>query len=284
MNEQNRKTILKHIDKIEQYAKTDPWLMGELRRRFGGGNDEPILRVEKYLGLDYALDSAESMIDYSFVTDKYIRNQLESDFREMLRYRYGVRSHKIDFDEFCRYAHLQAEALVNYYYKTSCGDYYSIKQRILKFNDKAKFSDEYTDVESVSYAYKIKACISELFPSTNGVSWFSNKGQLVFDTLSQVKDVRNSKSHRGKENNLYQKICDYEDRAIENGMPWNDLTKDFDMKKVKESVKFSDIYNLYFKKEHSKYKFGLWYLQKPFDLIIEAIKSLSIKIKDSIIN
>ena len=62
MNENNRKEIIDHIDKIEQYAKTDPWLMDELRRRFGGGNDEPILRVETYLGLDYALDSEGKII------------------------------------------------------------------------------------------------------------------------------------------------------------------------------------------------------------------------------
>lgn len=53
--------------------------------------------IEKYLGLDYKLDSAIPDIDYSFIRNDYVKNQLVSDYREMLRYRYGVRAHKIDF-------------------------------------------------------------------------------------------------------------------------------------------------------------------------------------------
>ena len=84
---------------------------------FVSTDNSKLIEIEKYLGLDYLLDSASSNIDYSFVADDYIREQLISDFREMLRYRYGVRSHKIDFSEYCRYAMLQVEQLINYFYQ-----------------------------------------------------------------------------------------------------------------------------------------------------------------------
>ena len=77
---------------------------------------EKIDAIEKYLGLDYSLDDSITIVDYSFVIDHRVRAQLESDCREMMRYRYGTRGHKIDFMEFCRYVQLQAEMLLNYYY------------------------------------------------------------------------------------------------------------------------------------------------------------------------
>ena len=284
MNEKNRKAILDHIDKIEQYAKTDPWLMSELRRRFGGGNDEPILRVEKYLGLDYALDSAESMIDYSYVTDKYIRNQLESDFREMLRYRYGVRSHKIDFDEFCRYAHLQAEALVNYYYNTSCGDFYSAKNKILRYNPGAKISDEYQQIESINYAVKIWAFFKEYCPPPRDKKqWFSDAGQTTYDTLNYVKYVRNKQSHRGTQSEYINFINNYKKKAEELGMPWNKTYDNFDWEKLNNNYEYSRIYDDQFKKGNEQYKFCVWYLKNNYEGIIKALRHLSLLVQTALV-
>ena len=76
----------------------------------------PLRRIEKYLSLDYDIDFRE-FPDYSFVTDGSVRERLEADFREMMRYRFGTRSHRIDFPEFCRFATLQFELLTNYYYE-----------------------------------------------------------------------------------------------------------------------------------------------------------------------
>ena len=285
MNEQNRKTILNHIDRIEQYAKTDPWLMEELRRRFGGlsGNDEPILRVEKYLGLDYALDSAESIIDYSYVTDQYIRNQLESDFREMLRYRYGVRSHKIDFDEFCRYAHLQAEALVNYYYKISCGDYSTAKKKIKQYNPGAKISDEYPQIESISYSVKIFAFFKEKCPPPqNTRMWFSEVGNSTHNTLDKIKDVRNNQSHRGTHIEYTKFINNYKRKAEESGLPWNKSNDNFDWNTINKNPEYKSIYEDLFKEENEQYKFYLWYLKTNYDDVFKALKHLSQLVKTAL--
>lgn len=282
----NNKAILEHIDKIEQFARKpeNGWLLSELERRFGGKQtqNDAIQRVEKYLGLDYELDSAKTLIDYSYVADNYVRNQLESDYREMLRYRYGLRSHKVDFDEFCRYVHLQAEALSNYYYLVACGDIANIKQRILQYNPQANVSKN--TVESISYAYKLKAIIAELFPPRKKKSWFSGAGQTIFNMLDWVKDVRNTQSHRGEEKDLLEFVKDYEERAIENGLPWNANYKNFDFTLISQSVAYTDIYETYFKEGQEKYKYGLWYIDKPFDDIIKAVRDFSIAIKNRIYN
>ena len=112
----NRDAILKTIDRIAQLSRQpgNEWLLREL-------------------AIDYTIDEIASYIDYSFVQSEVLRIKLESDWREMLRYRCGVRKHERDFYEFCRYANLQAEGVVNYYcytkypteeeLKTKCNDY-----------------------------------------------------------------------------------------------------------------------------------------------------------------
>ena len=71
-------------------------------------------KIEKYLSLDYGIDDVVNP-DYSFIVDAQIRDTLNSDYREMLRFRYGTREHSVNFGEFARYANLQMEMLVNYY-------------------------------------------------------------------------------------------------------------------------------------------------------------------------
>lgn len=58
------------------------------------------------------------LIDYDDIPDEKVRTQLKVDCFEMARNRLGRgnHAHTPDFDEFCRYAHLQVEELVNYYY------------------------------------------------------------------------------------------------------------------------------------------------------------------------
>ncbi len=131
------------IDKIEQLAKQNSEFDKELRKRLNiasythviYGDEDRIKRIEKYLGLDYYVDSKDSNVDYSFIQIIDVRNQLISDNREMMRFRYGTRYHEIDFDEFCRYAHFQVEMLLNYYYDMICQyDLNSIKKHIEHYN------------------------------------------------------------------------------------------------------------------------------------------------------
>ena len=74
-------------------------------------------KIEHYLALDYGLDSVVNH-DYDFIADKDVRDTLNADWREMMRLRYGLRGHRIDFDEYARYACLQVEMLLNLYYNS----------------------------------------------------------------------------------------------------------------------------------------------------------------------
>ena len=112
------------IQKIRLLSEQNADFKSEMQKLFGNtvattsvtSNEERITNIEKYLGLDYYVDTMPSLIDYSFIKEPDVRVQLISDNREMLRFRYGTRFHSIKFDEFCRYAQLQAEMLINYYY------------------------------------------------------------------------------------------------------------------------------------------------------------------------
>ena len=59
--------------------------VNKLRKMLGttpssGFDTNPLLAdIEKYLGLDYQIDSTCPIIDYSFIDDEFIRNQLISD-------------------------------------------------------------------------------------------------------------------------------------------------------------------------------------------------------------
>ncbi len=133
-------------------------------------------KIEKYLALDYTLDSKAPNIDYSFITDIDVRNQLESDYREMLRYRYGLRGHKTDFSEFCRYVQLQAEMVLNYYFNYRFDGIEEIKAHLLQH---IKY---FTKIDQVTYYTMLVG--------------FCNEHNINYDLLNDVRDIRNSQSHR----------------------------------------------------------------------------------------
>ncbi len=135
------------LDKIQRLCSQNAEFDKELRKRLGMASsanvlsldDKRIRKIEKYLGLDYSVDTLKSSIDYSFIEMDDVRNQLISDNREMMRFRYGTRYHEIDFDEFCRYALLQAEMLLNYYYDVvNHSDLGAIISHIKTYNTSAK--------------------------------------------------------------------------------------------------------------------------------------------------
>lgn len=282
---QNKEQLNKLLDFIAELAKDkdNAWFVKELSSRYSNGVLPQISRIEKYLALDYGLDSSDSTIDYSFINDVLVRNQLVSDNREMMRFRYGVRGHKIDFDEFCRFAHLQAEMLVNYYYKTTCSGFQNAKQRISLYNRNVSISDNYPEIESIAYGYKLKAIVSELFPpASDSSSWFSIEGQKLYFTLCNVKDVRNAQSHRGQMTDYYSFVLQYEKDIKASGLPWEVSKSDFNWSALKSSLEYTAIYDSLFKESYNKYKFFKWYIQQPFDEIITSINSITIKIKTTL--
>ncbi len=282
----DKEKIIEQINRIEQYARRpdNKWLLDELCNRFGRGGDLYLIKkIEHYLGLDYKLDSADSILDYSFIEDESIRDQLISDNREMMRYRYGVRSHKIDFDEFCRYAHLQAEMLVNVYLNIIYKDYYTIKHRIIQSTPNAKISDDYPHVEGIAYSYKIKTIVSDFFPpEEKSKAWFSSRGQGLYDTLINIKEVRNTQSHRSEHTTPELFMKNYEEKVIALGIPWDSNKKDFLWQKINVNDRYKSDYENQLKADRTKYLFYKWYVSEPYNEVIGAISSLIHNVRRSI--
>lgn len=192
MNEEKRKLI----DKICQLAQKDSEFDTELRERLGSSSEtfsdtceKRIRYIEKYLGLDFYVDHMNSVTDYSFINELGVRNQLESDNQEMMRYRYGSRQHKKKFDEFCRYAQFQGEMLINYFYtKREDGELDKIKSHLVHYNPQieSKIKDA-TSIESIPFSYKMWSFINEF-----GLSAFSEFKYA----WANIPYVRNNASHR----------------------------------------------------------------------------------------
>lgn len=213
-NKDQLEALLKFIDQLGQNPD-NAWFVERLRKKYANTekrnetinnmlteNDinrlkTRISNIEKYLGLDFDIDTANSIIDYSRINDREVRVQLESDNREMLRYRYGTRSHKVDFEEFCKYAHFQAEMLLNYVYEPIPP--YTIKDctdHIKYFFPNVKFYDESSSltISKISYYAKMVAFLGEFFSPDNIGQYNHNK---LYWALKDVEDTRNNTNHRG---------------------------------------------------------------------------------------
>lgn len=260
------------IDKILRLCAQNPEFDKELRRRLGlysmasslAINNTSIKNVEKYLGLDFYVDSQDSVIDYSSVVIPEVRAQLISDNREMMRFRYGTRYHKIDFKEFCRYAHLQSEMLLNYYYDIiNHSDLKSIKTHIRQYNSKAIGLEDAVSLASISYTIKLWA--------------FKNEHKIDYNLFENIRKVRNELSHRSIEEKQIE-ISTYQNflkamgfKLNTSGEPrinWKDNNFDNELKEI-FNKKIRD------SKEYKQYLYIVWYLSMPYDSIINGLKHLS---------
>ncbi len=159
------------------------WFVDELYSMLSSRNDDKnsLAKIEKYLGLDYNIDKFVPLIDFSFVADEYTRECFNADYREMLRYRFGSRGHKIDFSEYCRYSLIISERALNIFYSKEI-DIETIKNRLKTFNPSAKI-DNATALKDIPFSVKLWS--------------FCNEHNLksVKQTLDSVREVRNMKSH-----------------------------------------------------------------------------------------
>lgn len=213
-NKEQLEALLQFIDRLAKEPGNE-WFVEKLRERYifetynafcfaetSEKLDYKVSKIEKYLALDYDQDSASSTIDYSKIEDTEARKQLESDNREMMRYRYGTRAHKIDFTEFCKYAHFQAEMLMNYLYEPFWGKTMDdCIRHILKYNPKGK---EYIHgspqtVTEIPYATKLYAFNNEFSQEYKSEEYF----QATFNFL---RKMRNENSHRGESTDDNEKL------------------------------------------------------------------------------
>ncbi|MBQ8709430.1 MAG: hypothetical protein IJ550_02450 [Bacteroidaceae bacterium] len=235
---------------------------------FVSTDNSKLIEIEKYLGLDYLLDSASSNIDYSFVADDYIREQLISDFREMLRYRYGVRSHKIDFSEFCRYAMLQVEQLINYFFQNKFLSNEDVKNYI---NENVEWAPQEKAVSATKLSLAVKLS-----------AFMHGKSNKILRTLNYARDVRNEQSHRGF-NDLHVSVADYRQKLITLGLPLNS-NGEVNWHKIEDDENLNILYKSLNRNEYYNYCFLLWYDREPFGEVVDAITELGKQIKNDLIN
>lgn len=150
--------------------------------------------IHKYLLLDVV-----PIIDYSAVEDDIIRNQLYRDCLEMLKYRLGKINNHINFDEFCRYAHLQAEELINYFFYMKVDGDISQITKLISINKTKPEPPEH--LSHIAYYTKLNAFakLSKIDSKT--------KSTLIF-----INNLRNEMSHRNslQIDNEDQILCDFE--------------------------------------------------------------------------
>ena len=148
-------------------------------------SDSKIDKIEQYLALDYEMDSVVNH-DYDFIADTAVRETLNADWREMMRIRYGLRGHRIDFEDYARFACLQVEMLLNYYYLKTYGNSIAtldaIKQNYLN-DPNTTFKPEFMSlnlmVNNLQYEF--------------GWDYFTKL------PLLNIVEVRNGESHRSPE-------------------------------------------------------------------------------------
>lgn len=269
------------IDKIVRLTEQNSEFNVELRKRLGqtfpakaiSSSDfgKRVEHIEKYLGLDYCVDGQPSLIDYSFIEETEIRMQLVADNREMMRYRYGTRFHIINFEEYCRYAHLQVEMLLNYYYFKTDNELEDIKTHILKFNPTAKIIDA-KSLGAISYNTKLWA-----FSAEHNVD-YSTKTIVEY-----IREVRNRASHRSPESED-SKILDVRERLKTMSLPIHEEDGYVLIYKLKKaSSEYNLFYNMVKKSEwYKEYLFLVWMHNQKFTEINEAVKEICSRVKNAV--
>lgn len=180
-------------------------------------------RIEKYLKID-----GVEIIDYSDIANETIRTQLFRDCIEMSKYRLGKINDTINFDEYCRYAHLQAEELINFFYNEKFYENIEyIIQFIKKYNPLFNPYNSITSLNQINYSTKLsvffesnelikgnfKATIDFLNHLRNELSHRnsldkSNEDQILTQLVNKNIDVRNYwnyKENSKEDNDLYNK-------------------------------------------------------------------------------
>ena len=226
-------------------------------------DDARLKHIESYLGLDYYIDGQPSLIDFSFVPEAEIRAQLISDNREMMRYRYGTRFHTISFDEFCRYAHLQAEMLLNYFYDKKDNNLEDVKKHILEHNPSAKIS-EAKSLGAISYSSKLWAFCKEFL--------IDGRNKTCLDN---IREVRNKSSHRSPEAEEIT-IAESRRKLTNMGIPIHKDEGYVLTWQLKEGTNAYLLYNNMVKNQDwfKEYNFLLWVYNAPYDNIMYALESI----------
>jgi hypothetical protein len=182
--------LLKLIEEISNQPNNE-WFKNELVTLFAKSTESSksfdqvsleskINLIQEYLSIDI-----NNLIDYSGFEEPS-REQLFRDNLEMMRFQKGTPNHRINFGEFCRYAHLQAEEMINYFLNKISDSKIDkveifLKQYLTSYNP----SKKPTEIHHVYYTNKLMA-----FKNARNLS------KKTVDTLWFINDFRNELSHR----------------------------------------------------------------------------------------
>jgi hypothetical protein len=284
---QDKEKLKKLLDFIKALAEEEgnEWFVDELKMNFPSvqttqGNlansmeienlNMRISSIEKYLGLDFSTDTTDSIIDYSRIGGKENRNRLESDNREMLRWRYGTRSHIQDFYEYCRCAHQQAEFLLNYFYENVEQDLQSSIQHIKWFlPDYFTIRDTISDVSEIPYANKLSAFYKE---HQNELGFYNRS------ILEKTNTTRNELLHRSPSNKDLQEWKKFFNTMKNSGFPVSEISFDFKVSEIKKDEQLYRNFIIkygYTNKEYQNYLWHLFVERKPYGEVLQAVKTLA---------
>lgn len=276
-NKENLRKLLKFLNTEIIHKPENRWFVDELRKSLpeeivskSAAPNSSITKIERYLALDYNLDQSKTVLDYSSIKDDYLRECFEADCREMLRSRFGLRGHRIDFGEFCRFAQIQAERLLNVYYLTK-GSISQIRSYIRQYNPSAAGLEKCNTVESISYSVKLWAYSKE------------HSLKLLYDILDKVRKVRNIHSHGSAQSaddiffhNHYAMLLNAGYPILPNCLvDWSTLSKD----ELKNDIYLNTIKDTI---EHKHYIDLCWQRRQPFDEIIMALEVLILHVSNYI--
>lgn len=268
----NKEHLKKLLDFLQSSIIHEPenfWFVDELHKllpstnysAISSLNSSSLAKIEKYLGIDYRLDYEFSPNNYSFLKDDWLKEKIECDYREMMRYKYGLRGHKIDFAEFCRFIILQAELILNYYYYKNYVEKGGIQSAIEDIKELCKSAmgeyyynpkNEVHNIEDIPFKYKLWA--------------FKNKSGVSFKNIDLARRLRNEMCHRSVSPNEND-IRELHKRIEEMGI------------KIKEdgSLPYM-VKSLYNNKVVQKYSFERFILNQPFEELEKELQLLVEKV------
>ena len=197
MDRKKLNSLLEFVKEIASLPKNE-WFKNQLAETFNSGLSHNIeqksslsstnstnLEAKVDLIRGYLAVDIENLIDYSEFEEP-IREQLFRDCLEMCRFEKGTPNHKKNFGEFCRYAHLQAEEMINFFFTIASGKDISVLNRYLKqelpnYNPKRNPNS----IFHINYTAKLYAFRKLISLEKN-----------TLDLLYFLNDFRNELSHR----------------------------------------------------------------------------------------
>lgn len=172
---------------------------------------------------------------------------------------------RLIFFEFCRYAHLQAEMMLNHYYDVKFrSDLAAIEACIIEHNNYPIVNDV-KSLSAISYNHKMWAFYDQFKDRKNAL------------LLNNIGKVRNESSHRSMKQEAltlekYRKK--WESRGFsfnDKGWlktQWPDNEHGYQLQQIFESeIKTSD--------DYKRYYYLLWLNRQPYEEIVEGIRQLA---------